>query len=362
MKTILVVDDDEQTCTMLSVALTRNGYRVIEAHSGLDGLRMAQLHLPDLILSDIHMPGGTGSTLLRDIRHDSELKSRQVVLITGRPDLVTPRTGMEDGADDFLVKPVSIDALLKCVKARLDRASISWRVEDQVLAELRTSTPSQLPHEFFTPISGIIGLVEILRSGYSELAAGEVTDILDDVYESALRLNRTLRNYLLILDLPAASSEALLFPQTAIQVEENIRAGVKEALRLNKREEDIRVRISVCSILVKPHDLIRMVDELVDNACKFSRTGSPVEIELNAAGVLTITDQGRGMTEEEISRIGAFRQFDRKKHEQQGLGLGLVLVQKLVAQYDATFLLTSQPGKGTQVVITFARPSKVENG
>ena len=251
MKTILIVDDDKQARTMFNVALTRNGYRTIEADSGATGLRMAQQHLPDLILSDINMPGGTGSTLLRDIRQDPELGSKQVVLMTGRPDLVTPRKGMEEGADDFLVKPVSLEALMNCVKARLNRATISWRVEDQVLAELRSSTPAQLPHEFFTPISGIIGLVEILRSGLSQLSSEEVTDILDDVYLSALRLNRTLRNYLLILDLPNASTEALLFPQSALQVEMNLRAGVKEALRLNKRQDDIRVVAGSCSISVK---------------------------------------------------------------------------------------------------------------
>src|SRR5271155_5725803 len=131
MKTILLVDDDQQVRAMFGLALRKHGYHVIEADSGVAGLAMARQHLPDLILSDIHMPGGDGSTLLRDIRLDPELKSKQVVLITGRPDLVTPRAGMEEGADDFLVKPVDLKAVLSCVQARFSRASISWRVEDQ---------------------------------------------------------------------------------------------------------------------------------------------------------------------------------------------------------------------------------------
>jgi signal transduction histidine kinase len=356
MKTILVVDDDKQARMMFSLALTRGGYHVIEADSGTTGLQMAQQHLPDLILSDINMPGGLGSTLLRDIRQDPELRSKQVVLMTGRPDMVTARKGMEDGADDFLVKPISLEALVNCMKARLDRASVNWRVEDQVLTDLRSSTPAQLPHEFFTPISGIIGLVEILRSGLSQLSPDEVTDILDDVYLSALRLNRTLRNYLLILDLPTASFDTLLFPQAALQVEANIQAGVKEALRLNKRQDDVQVRVDNCSISVRPEDLSRMVEELVDNACKFSRKGTPIEIHLSSGGLLTVRDQGRGMTNEEIEHLGAFRQFDRKRHEQQGLGLGLVLVQKLAAQYRAKFLLSSNPGKGSTVEIAFSMP------
>jgi two-component system sensor histidine kinase/response regulator len=353
MKTILLVDDDQQVRTMFGLALRRSGYHVIEADSGLAGLAMARQHLPDLILSDINMPGGDGSTLLRDIRRDPELRSRQVVLMTGRPDLVTPRKGMEEGADDFLVKPVSLEALLSCVEARFSRASISWRVEDQMLAQLRSSVPSNLPHECFTPLAGIIGLMEILRADFPGLAPEEVQDIHNDVYQSALRLHRTLRNYLLILDLQTASSESAPSILTPREVEENILAGVNEALRLNQRREDVTVRAKACSILVKPGDLSRIVEELVDNACKFSRQGTPVKVELGDDGRLTITDEGRGLTSEEIDRIGAFQQFDRKKNEQQGLGLGLVLVQKLTALCQAEFSINSQPGKGTHARIAF---------
>jgi signal transduction histidine kinase len=357
MKTILLVDDDQQVRTMFGLALRKNGYHVIEADSGVTGLALARQHLPDLILSDINMPGGDGSTLLRDIRQDPELRSKQVVLMTGRPDLVTPRKGMEAGADDFLVKPVGLSALLSCVEARFSRASISWRVEDQMLAQLRSSVPANLPHEFFTPLAGIIGLMEILRSDFPGLAPEEVQDIHNDVYQSALRLHRTLRNYLLILDLQTASSESAPTPLSPREGEESIQAGVNEALRLNQRSEDVTVRVDACSISVKPGDLSRIVEELVDNACKFSRQGTSVKVELGADGRLIITDEGRGLTSEEIDRIGAFQQFDRKKNEQQGLGLGLVLVQKLTALCKAEFSMNSQPGKGTQAQIAFPSAS-----
>jgi CheY-like chemotaxis protein len=157
MKTILLIDDCQQVRTAFRLALRTNGYHVIEADSGAAGLEIARQHLPDLILTDIHMPGGDGSSLLRHIRGDAKLKSSQVVLMTGRPDLVTPRKGMEEGADDFLVKPIGLESLLNCVKARLSRASISWRVEDQMLDQLRSWVPPHLPHEFFTPLAGIIG-------------------------------------------------------------------------------------------------------------------------------------------------------------------------------------------------------------
>ncbi len=194
MKTILLVDDDVQLRTMFSLALRREGYHVLEAASGTDALLLARQHLPDLILSDIHMPGGDGSTLLHDIRRDPELRVKQVVLMTGRVDLVTPRKGMEEGADDFLVKPINLDALLGSIKARFSRASISWRVEDQTVAKLRSLLPSNLPHEFFTPLTGIIGLMDILRSGDSNFSPAELSDIYNDIHLSSLRLHRTIRN------------------------------------------------------------------------------------------------------------------------------------------------------------------------
>jgi signal transduction histidine kinase len=358
MKTILLIDDDKQVRMIFGLSLRKSGYHVIEADSGAAGLEMARQHLPDLILSDIHMPGGDGSTLLHDIRHDSELRSKQVVLMTGMPDLVTPRNGMEGGADDFLVKPVSLAALRNCMEARFNRASISWRVEDEMLSQLRSLVPAQLPHEFFTPLAGIIGLTEILRSSPSNLAPEEIKDIHNDIHLSALRLHRTLRNYLLLLDLEKVSSEPAP-TLSSREVLESIRTGVNEALRQNERRDDVTVDVKAYSILVKSEDLSRIVEELVDNACKFSRQGTPVKVELSAGGHLTITDQGRGLTPDKIGQIGAFQQFDRNKHEQQGLGLGLVLVQKLTARCEAEFSISSQPGEGTQVEITFPLANQV---
>lgn len=353
MKTILLVDDSQLLVGTYSMALRKKGYNVIEADSGVTGLALARKHLPDLIISDVDMPGGDGATLLREIRRDPELKSKQVVLMTGRPDLVTPRKGMEEGADDFLLKPVGLDVLQSCVEARFRRADINWRVEDQTLAQLRSSVPPQLPHELFIPMAGIIGLMEILRSDFPSFTPAQISDIHNEIYKSALRVQRTLRNYLLILDLQNAAYEPAPPPLSPQEAEESVRHGIDEALRLNERRGDVDVRVKAGSISVKPGDLSRIVEELVDNACKFSRRGTPVQVELVADGRLVVTDAGRGLTPEEIEHLAAFQQFDRKKHEQEGLGLGLALVQKLADLSGAKFLIHSRPGEGTQVEVSF---------
>jgi signal transduction histidine kinase len=353
MNTILLVDDDPQLRTVFDVALRKGGYHVITADSGSAALALARQHLPDLILTDVHMPGGDGATLLQEIRRDPALRTKQVVLMTGRPDLVTPRKGMEDGADDFLMKPVSLAPLLKCVEARFRRASVSWRVEDGTLDKLRSSVPAHLPHEFFTPLAGIIGLMDILRSEYSDQVSPEIQEIHEDVYLSSLRLNRTLRNFLLVLELKDATPKTAPRPLSAVEVELSIQLGVNEALRMNRRETDVTVQVENREVLAKRDDLNRMAEELVDNACKYSRPGTPIAVTMNARGHLTVTDQGRGLTPGQIGQIGAFQQFERKKHEQQGLGLGLVLVQKLAQLGGAKFSITSEVGQGTRVQVAF---------
>jgi signal transduction histidine kinase len=224
-----------------------------------------------------------------------------------------------------------------------------------MLAQLRSTVPSNLPHECFTPLAGIIGLMEILRAEGATFTPAETADIYKDVYLSATRLHRTLRNYLMILDYQGKPDEPTALPPvlSADKIEESIRAGIEEVLKSNDRLDDLTLKVKPCALSIKPADLTRIVEELVDNACKFSRQGTPVSVELNGEGRLIVTDKGRGMTPAEISHIGAFHQFDRQKHEQQGLGLGLVLVQRLTAQCQAEFSVKSQSGEGTEVQVAF---------
>ncbi len=354
MKLILLIDDDEGIRFSFGETLRRRGHRVIEADSGEAGLRLARQQMPDLILTDINMPGGDGQMLLRRIRADPELRGTQVVLMTGRTDLVPARKGMEQGADDFLVKPITPDALFSCVEARLKRADVHWRVDDRVLSNLQAYLPSQLPHEFITPLAGILGLSEILID-FPNLSAAEMKDFHHGIHQSALRLQRTAKNYLLMLQLEQESNTGV---QTELlsraKIQERLQTGVNSVIQRQGRRADLTLRCEECSIWVQPSDLTQMVEELVDNALKFSRHGTPVDVSLGSDGVLLVADAGRGMSEEEISQIGAFRQFDRQKQEQQGLGLGLTLVQALASRNAARFSLESNLDQGVQIRIEFS--------
>jgi signal transduction histidine kinase len=134
---------------------------------------------------------------------------------------------------------------------------------------------------------------------------------------------------------------------------------VNEAARRNDRVKNIVFEAEECAAKATINDMMLIAEELVDNACKFSQHGSEIRASFTRDGVLTVTDAGRGMSPEEIKQIGAFQQFDRKKHEQQGLGLGLVLVQKLTEKCGAKMTIESEPGRGTKVSIAFVTDAPV---
>jgi two-component system sensor histidine kinase/response regulator len=355
MQTILLIDDDSNIRSVFGTVLRDQGYRVLEADSGATGYELAREQLPDLILTDIAMPGGDGESLLRNIRQNPDLSDKQVVLMTGRLEDVTPRKGMEQGADDFLAKPVSLDALVRCVQARLNRAHIRADVEDRMMSQLRSSLHSTVPYGFFTPLAGVIGLIQILRSDLRKLSPDEIQSILKDMDNTAHRLHRRLRNYLLLLDLPAdVQEEGRLVQMLApFEVRDSILSGVKASTDRTLRAPDVTVEVADGEIAATPTDLGVMVEELVDNACNYSRRGTPVQVRFEAPGVLTVTDTGRGMAQEELKKIVAFGQSELGR--QEGMGLGLALVEKLAAKCGAKLALTSSEGKGTRAEIIFSR-------
>jgi two-component system sensor histidine kinase/response regulator len=244
--------------------------------------------------------------------------------------------------------------LMRCVEARLQRAQIHGRVADQAVTDLRANLRSSLPHELFTPLAGILGLTAALRDDLPRLSSAEIMELLADIEQSGWRLHRTLKNYLLVIDLEAGAAPEETPPVLGgDDPPAAVTNGATTAARRHRREADLTVQATACTITAQAADLTTLTEELVDNACSFSRPGTPITVRLDGAGRLQVTDQGRGMTPEQIRRIGAFRQFDRKKHEQQGLGLGLVLVRKLADRCGADLSLASEPGAGTTATVEF---------
>src|SRR5438045_1088728 len=155
MKKILVIDDEEWLREMVQLALRQRGYDVVEAENGEVGIEAARRELPDLILCDVNMAKVDGYLTLSALRNETATASIPFILMTGLADNAGMRHGMELGADDYLPKPFTIDALYASVEARLKKVQMVRQEAEKKLADLRDNLSLMLPHELRTPLNAI---------------------------------------------------------------------------------------------------------------------------------------------------------------------------------------------------------------
>jgi signal transduction histidine kinase len=353
-KTILIIDDDVHLAAVMALGLETNGYKTICAANAMVGLELANAHMPDLILCDIDMPGKDGRLLLKEMRAHPKLADRQFVLMTGRSTMANQRTGMDLGADDFLLKPFDLGALIRCVEARISRADGGRRIDDRGVEDLRKSLNSSLPHEFFTPLAGILGLTELLQKELDAASKDEIRDYLREIHECGRRLHRRLSNYLLILGLEPKGADrdgALL---DAAAVVKTLSDGASASAARHKRVADLSLDLTGASLRASPADLAALAEELVDNALSYSQPGTPVRVSARPDGGmlrLSVIDLGAGMTPEQRQQLDPGDKKEREAQRQEGVGLGLTLVRKLLQRLGGEISLESEPGKGTTIHI-----------
>src|SRR5580765_7897395 len=188
MKKILVIDDEEWLREMVQLALRQRGYDVIEAENGSVGIDKARKELPDLVLCDVNMEKVDGYVTLSALRSEATTASIPFILMTGLADNAGMRHGMELGADDYLPKPFTIDALYAAVDVRLKKAHTIRAEAEKKLADLRDNISLMLPHELRTPLNGILGFGEILASEAETLPPAEVAEMGKLIHDSGKRL------------------------------------------------------------------------------------------------------------------------------------------------------------------------------
>ncbi|MBT3176701.1 MAG: response regulator [Desulfobacula sp.] len=125
---ILIVDDEEIIVKLLSMSLRSDGYETVTAHSGEQGLEVFKSELPDIVVTDIKMPGMDGLELLKKIKEiDSE---KEVIIVTGHGDIDSTITALQYGASDFINKPVRDEALAIALERAKAKIAIREKLEE----------------------------------------------------------------------------------------------------------------------------------------------------------------------------------------------------------------------------------------
>ena len=358
MKKILVIDDEIWLREMILLALSQKGYEVVEAENGEEGIIKARQELPDLILCDVNMQKVDGYLTLSSLRAEPATAAIPFILMTGLADQAGMRHGMELGADDYLPKPFTIEGLYASVEARLKKVQAVTERAESKLDELRENISMMLPHELRTPLNGILAFGEILASDAETLAPEEIASMGRDIFESGRRLEHLVEstlNYaqLQLIGYDSKKVQAMRGMQTPNAAQVIQEKALAQATAQN-RLADLKLELTDMTMPISAEHLTKIAAELVLNALKFSKPGAAVRVQLADAVdgvVLTVVDQGRGLSGEDIANIGPYMQFERKLHEQQGLGLGLTICRRLTELYGGKLTVQSQLDAGTMVSV-----------
>ena len=135
---ILVVDDDPAIAEMLTIVLQGEGFRTVVVGDGVEAVKAAEEHNPDLILLDVMLPGMNGIDVCKAIRETSTVP---IVMLTARTDTVDVVLGLESGADDYVHKPFKPKELVARVRARLRRTPEEAPAETIEVADLKIDVP-----------------------------------------------------------------------------------------------------------------------------------------------------------------------------------------------------------------------------
>ena len=226
-----------------------------------------------------------------------------------------------------------------------------------------------LSHELRTPLSAVMGYSEIfaaMTNSDTLPSRVEIQSMAAQILASSERLMASIQRLELWAELERyefgwspggiASNEVCLCDAAALS-----RQIGGKAARV-RRSGDVDVALVHAAVSVPRSAWVTVVvDELVDNALKFSAPGTPVRVESfvgNGRWTVTVCDQGRGMTVDQIAKVAAFRQFDRLRFEQQGFGLGLRIAQ-LFARHSGGDLAFESGSGNRGLKVSFSVPLAV---
>lgn len=360
MTKILVIEDDPEVLDNIQDTLEASGFEVAGAANGRIGLEVLGRQLPDLVLCDVMMPELTGPEVLKSIRSDQRMNTLPFIFLTAKSDRSDLRQGMELGADDYITKPFTQVELLSAIDTQLQKRETLNEKHETTLRVLRRNIIYALPHELRTPLTHILGFSDMMRQDAALLSPDDVEGMADTVFRAGKRLERLFENYLVYAQIEIISGDAIELEALRNHIIKDAAAVVasvaKQVAENAKRSSDLVLDLGSAAVCISDESLTKIIQELIDNACKFSNAGSRIVVKSanhDHQYVIGIRDYGRGMSEEQLMQVGPYMQFDRTLHEQQGLGLGFAIAKKLVELHHGSFDVKSAPDKGTLVRISF---------
>ena len=361
---LLVVDDEESLRITTAAILEKEGYIVDTASSGDEAITLINTSDYDLVLTDLHMEGGDGLSVLNQIRRHAPLTIS--VVLTGFASVESAIAALQEGAYDYLVKPCDIESMKHTIrrgvehrrlmlaeqKARADLQQLNMDLERRIeertaelqrlnveLAEANRAKDvflATLSHELRTPLTPVVGWIKLLRTG--TLDEKSIFQALDAIERNAWLQSRLIDD---LLDTSRIATGKLHFEPKPTDLNVAVKAAV-DTVRSTASSRNIELSVTLwpTSLVVmgEPVRLQQIAWNLVSNAIKFTDPGGKVDVTTASDGTcaqLVVVDTGVGIDADFLPHVfDRFRQADGSTSRRHGgLGLGLAIADALAKMH-----------------------------
>jgi signal transduction histidine kinase len=346
---ILVIDDNADMRAYL-LRLLSPYFQVEAAEDGAVALaKVRGGRVPDLIVSDIMMPGIDGLALVRELRRDPRTSTLPIILLSARAGEEAKLTGLETGADDYLVKPFSTRELLTRVKTHLEMARVRQKAVEAAreLAETRAALLAELEqrnkeleafsysvsHDLRAPLRHIDGFTGLLERHAEPTLDDKGRRYLKTISEAAKQMGVLIDDLLIFSRLGRAE-----FRHGPVRLHDLV-DEVRRILHPECAGRAIVWAIGELPEVQGDPQLLRLVlQNLIGNALKYTRTRPEARIEIGARReatetVCSIRDNGVGFDMRYVERLFGVFQRLHTSAEFEGTGIGLATVRRIVHRH-----------------------------
>ncbi len=367
---ILVVDDEEDVQKLIlrhfRQEIRNKEFEFCFAYDGTEALAVLKAQ-PDIsiIITDINMPKMDGLTLLTQI---NELRSeRQAIVVSAYDDLKNIRTAMNNGAFDFVVKPIDLQdftiTLRKTISYIKAISEVQTRNTELTLAndvlrqanELKSQLLGIAAHDLRNPLQIVLGFSSLIIEATRNCSIKTLDDV-EPAMQNFRQMGETIQGaaermiHLIkeLLDNAELESGKLALKKTHRNISE-IAAAVVQQSQLQASRKNQRIFLSAeehCIAHVDWSKMLEVIDNLLSNAIKYSPNDKNIwvdvrriaEDELPPRIQLSIRDEGQGLTDEDKEKLfGAFQRLSaRPTGDESSIGLGLHIVKQLVELHGGT--------------------------
>lgn len=356
-KYILIIDDNPLNLLLTKKILENHGYESITAESGVEGMALMEKQLPSLILLDVMMPDMDGFEVCRQIKNNEKWKEIPIIFLTANSQTDDLVEGFEAGGVDYITKPFRSEELMVRVKNHLELSDSKKLILD--MNRSRDKLYSIIAHDIRSPLSGILQTVDAIDQGYFDPCSEDFKEVIHHL-RIRTKETSTLLNSLLLWTRLQDDKVSIELIETNINL---LVISCVQLLEANAANKSISISVDVSKELfalcdeVSIHTVLR---NLISNAIKFTPNNGKIKIyglQKGSEIELTIQDNGVGMSEDSIQKI-----FDKNEHftssgtdNEQGTGLGLMLVKDFVKKNQGTIRVESRVGEGTSFTVILHR-------